>query len=457
MAKSKNIYVCQNCGHTSSKWLGRCPECGSWNSYVEETHEPSGSQEHNTRLSASKAPEPIDKISTGTEIRIDTSSNELNRILGGGFVKGSVALLGGEPGIGKSTLALQLALSLSTLNVLYVSGEESQSQIKVRADRINYDNPKCLIYAENQLEHIINQGKKQNPDIIIIDSIQTIRSGRLESSPGNISQIRECTQDLINFAKSSNTAILIIGHINKEGQLAGPKVLEHMVDTVLQFEGRTHQLYRILRTMKNRFGSTSEITLYEMTKEGLKEIVNPSELLVSHHREELSGIAISSGIEGIRPLLIEVQALVSSAAYGTPQRSSTGFDAKRLNMLLAVLEKRAGFRLATKDVFLNIAGGIKVEDPAMDLAVICAVLSSDLDIPLKSKTCFAGEVGLSGEIRPVSRIDQRISEAEKLGFETIFISKYNKKDIDTENNSIEIKQVSKVEEVMEQTMQKKSA
>lgn len=445
MAKAKTLYVCQNCGATTSKWLGRCNACGAWNSFVEEVRETTTTQASHTSVSPAQ-PVKLTEVTHKSEARINTQSEELNRVLGGGLVPGSVILIGGEPGIGKSTLVLQMALQLNHMRVLYVSGEESNTQIKLRADRMQGKSDNLYLYPEALLEHVIDQAQKTEPDLLVVDSVQTLRSEKLDSSPGTVSQIREGTDTLIQYAKSRNVPVFIIGHINKEGQLAGPKVLEHMVDTVLQFEGSTSQAYRMLRTIKNRFGSTSELALYEMRANGLHEILNPSEILLNQRPEDLSGVAIAAGIEGIRPLLIEVQALVSSAAYGTPQRSATGYDIKRLNMLLAVLEKRAGFKLATKDVFLNIAGGLKVADPAIDLGLVAAILSSELEHALPAHTCFAGEVGLSGEIRPVVRLEQRIKEAAKLGFRKIVISSYNHKDLTAGN--IEMVRVAKLEEAM---------
>lgn len=446
MAKAKHIYVCQNCGAKYAKWLGKCPACGAWNSLVEEVEQKNPPRQQ-AQQQTHNEPVKLADIEKHAEKRIDTLSGELNRVFGGGIVPGSVTLIGGEPGIGKSTLVLQMALYLKQKQVLYVSGEESASQIKLRADRMNGRSDNLMLYTEALLENILKHAKSLKPELIIIDSVQTLRSEGLESAPGTVSQIREGTNELIQYAKANNVPVIIIGHINKEGQLAGPKVLEHMVDTVLQFEGSSNQTYRMLRTMKNRFGSTSELALYEMRADGLREIQNPSEILVNQHPEPLSGIAIAAGLEGIRPLMIEVQALVSSAAYGTPQRSSTGYDIKRLNMLLAVLEKRAGFKLATKDVFLNIAGGLKVGDPAIDLALVAAILSSDLENPLVQGVSFAGEVGLSGEIRPVPRLEQRIREAEKLGFQKIMISDYKLPELP--GHDIQLIRVSKIEEAMQ--------
>jgi DNA repair protein RadA/Sms len=447
MAKFKTTFFCQNCGAQSPKWMGKCNSCGSWNTYVEEVvqvqKEKSAGQ---LGLSHFQPVQQISEISSRTEARYDTKNMELNRVLGGGLVPGSLVLIGGEPGIGKSTLVLQVALQLTEYKVLYISGEESPSQLKLRANRIPYQNSGCYVLSETNLEKIVKQLEIEKPDVLIIDSIQTLQTERVESTPGSISQIRECTMILLKIAKENNLPIFLIGHINKDGNIAGPKVLEHIVDTVLQFEGDSNYLYRILRATKNRFGSTSEIGIYEMQATGLREVSNPSELLLTHHNENYSGISISATMEGNRPLLIEVQALVSSAVYGVPQRSSTGFDLRRMSMLLAVLEKRAGFRLGAKDVFLNIAGGIKVNDPAIDLSVICSVLSSDQDIYIPSDTCFAGEVGLSGEIRPVSRIDQRIGEAAKIGFKRMFISKHNSKSLVVPEN-IKIRPISGIEEL----------
>lgn len=449
MAKQKTQYYCQNCGANSPKWVGKCPACGEWNTFVEEIVIKTKQSSSIVSSTEKHRPELISEISFKAEKRINTQNNEFNRVLGGGIIPASLVLIGGEPGIGKSTLVLQVALNLP-IKTLYISGEESPQQLKMRADRINPNSQNCYVLSEVLLENIFTQVNNFKPDLVVIDSIQTIQTDKIESSPGSVSQIRECTASILRVAKQKNVPFLIIGHINKDGNIAGPKILEHIVDTVLQFEGDRNFMYRILRATKNRFGSTSEIGIFEMKNDGLRQIPNPSELLMSHSDEELSGITILASIEGIRPFLIEIQALVSTAAFGTPQRNSTGFDSKRLGMLLAVLEKRAGFRLSTKDVFLNIAGGIKVNDPATDLAVICSVLSSDLDVSIPKNVCFAGEVGLSGEIRPVNRIEQRIAEAEKLGFRKIYISKYNKKSIQTSNLKIEIIFVSKVEEVFRQ-------
>lgn len=449
MAKTKSVYVCQNCGAESPKWIGKCPSCGEWNSYVEEiiSKEASGKTIPGFQEMAKQKPILISDVETEQEPRIDTSNNELNRVLGGGLVPGSLVLIGGEPGIGKSTLVLQVVLNLKGKRTLYISGEESVRQIKLRAERIQpLVSPDCYIVSETSLEQIFVHIQNVQPDLVIVDSIQTISTELIESSPGSVSQVRECAASLLKFCKTTATPVFLIGHINKEGSIAGPKVLEHIVDTVLQFEGDQHYMYRILRSIKNRFGSTSELGIYEMQQSGLREVPNPSELLLSQNHEGLSGVAISSAIEGVRPFLIETQALVSSAAYGTPQRSCTGFDLRRLNMLLAVLEKRAGFKLAQKDVFLNIAGGLKVNDPAIDLAVISAILSSNVDIAIEKHVCMAGEVGLSGEIRPVNRIEQRISEAEKLGFQKIIIPDFGNKSVGKTSTGIEIIRVKKVEE-----------
>ncbi len=448
MAKTKSVYLCQNCGAESPKWIGKCPSCGEWNSYVEEiVSKTSASKIHLGGLEITKQkPVLITELKTTEESRFDTGSDELNRVLGGGMVEGSLVLIGGEPGIGKSTLVLQVALNIKDKKILYVSGEESVNQLKLRAERLKFDNPDCYIVSETSLEQIFVHIQNVQPDVVIIDSIQTVNTETVESSPGSVSQVRECAAAILKFCKTTGTPVFLIGHINKEGSIAGPKVLEHIVDTVLQFEGDQHYMYRILRSIKNRFGSTAELGIFEMQQSGLREVSNPSELLLSQSHEGLSGVAIASTIEGVRPFLIEAQALVSSAAYGTPQRSSTGFDLRRLNMLLAVLEKRAGFKLAQKDVFLNIAGGIKVNDPAIDLAVISAILSSNVDIAIEKQVCMAGEVGLSGEIRPINRIEQRILEAEKLGFRKMVVPESNIKNLGRKNLNIELIAVRKVEE-----------
>jgi len=451
MSKTKTTYFCQNCGAQSAKWIGKCPSCNEWNTYVEEiiskNIDPTTPGIKSQSLQRAAKPQLINEISLSEQHRISIYDKELSRVLGGGLVPGSLILFGGEPGIGKSTLMLQVALNMKNLKILYVSGEESEQQISMRAQRIGVNNNNCYILTETSTQNIFKQIETLEPNLLIIDSIQTLHSSYIESSPGSVSQIRECTSELMRYAKESGTAVFLIGHITKDGNLAGPKVLEHMVDTVLQFEGDRNHVYRLLRTTKNRFGSTNELGIYEMQGSGLREVSNPSEILITAREELVSGVAIAATMEGLRPMLIETQALVSSAAYGTPQRSSTGFDLRRLAMLLAVLEKRCGFRLGIKDVFLNIAGGIKVEDPGIDLALVCAVLSSNEDMPISTKICFAGEVGLSGEIRPVNRIDQRILEAEKLGFEQIFISKYNQKGLTLKNHQIKIILVGKIEEV----------
>jgi len=447
MAK-KTAYVCSQCGNDSPKWLGKCPVCGEWNTYVEEVISPKSSDRQISRLSnyeTQKAkPVLLQHINTGEEIRMDLKDGELNRVLGGGLVPGSMVLIGGEPGIGKSTLVLQTVLKLKNYKTLYVSGEESARQLKLRAERLGTEHENLYILCETNLEQIFTNINNLKPDLLIVDSIQTVYTERVESSPGSVTQVRESAASLLKFAKETSTPILLIGHINKEGSIAGPKVLEHIVDTVLQFEGDQHYMYRILRNIKNRFGSTAELGIYEMRQDGLREVSNPSELLLTQNHEGLSGVAIAAAIEGIRPFLIETQALVSTAAYGTPQRSATGFDIRRMNMLLAVLEKRAGFKLIQKDVFLNIAGGLRVNDPAMDLSVISAILSSSLDVAIEREVCMSGEVGLSGEIRPVNRIEQRILEAEKLGFKRILIPQNNLKS--KSKSAIEIVHVKKVEE-----------
>ena len=447
--KVKTTYFCQNCGAQSPKWIGKCPSCNEWNTYVEEViaKETKSLTGRSTSTQRATKPLKLSEIEQSGDIRITLPDKELNRVLGGGVVPGSVVLFGGEPGIGKSTLMLQIALQQKNNKTLYVSGEESEQQIKMRAERMGIKNDNCYILSETSTQNIFKQIELLEPNLVIIDSIQTMHSAHIESSQGSISQVRECTAELIRFAKESSTPVFLIGHITKDGMLAGPKVLEHMVDTVLQFEGDRHHIYRLLRTLKNRFGSTNELGIYEMMGSGLREVSNPSEILITAREEPVSGVAIATTMEGIRPMLIEIQVLVSSAVYGTPQRTATGFDTKRLSMLLAVLEKKCGFKLAAKDVFLNIAGGIKVEDPGIDLAIIYAALSSNEEIPISQKICFAAEVGLSGEIRPVSRIESRISEAEKLGFETIFISRYNMKGLNQKSFGIKITPVGKVEDV----------
>ena len=448
MAKVKTTFFCQNCGSQYAKWQGQCNACKEWNTIAEEILQKPDKVSHHLDSNPSKRvskPLKIKEIDGSKESRILLEDNEFNRVLGGGLVGGSVVLLGGEPGIGKSTLLLQMALKINQ-KVLYVSGEESQKQIKMRAERINPNNDSCYILTETKTQNIFKQIQDVLPDMVIIDSIQTLHSDYIESSAGSISQIKECTTELIKFAKETSIPVFLIGHITKDGHIAGPKILEHMVDTVLQFEGDRNHVFRILRAHKNRFGSTNELGIYEMQGSGLREVSNPSELLISRKDEDLSGHAIAATLEGLRPLMIEVQALVSTAVYGTPQRSATGFNAKRLNMLLAVLEKRAGFKLAAKDVFINITGGITIDDPAIDLAVVASILSSNNDVPIPKDFCFAAEVGLSGEIRPVTRIDQRILEAEKLGFSTIFVSKHNK--ITVLDTKIEIHLISKLENIL---------
>ncbi|MFD0795190.1 DNA repair protein RadA [Mucilaginibacter litoreus] len=471
MAKTKIAYFCQSCGYESPKWLGKCPSCQQWNTFVEEILEKSGASVPNWKSNASSSslqrankPVEVSEIVFKEEHRLLTPDKEFNRVLGGGIVAGSLVLIGGEPGIGKSTLMLQLALNMPQVKVLYVSGEESDHQIKMRAERLSAvgsgqlavgsQNKGCYVLTETSTQNIFKQIEELQPDVLVIDSIQTLHSAHVESTPGSVSQVRECTAELLRFAKETSTPVFLIGHITKDGMIAGPKILEHMVDTVLQFEGDRHHVYRILRTIKNRFGSSSELGIYEMLGEGLREVSNPSEILLSQREEPLSGITISATLEGMRPMLIETQALVSTSAYGTPQRTATGFDTKRMSMLLAVLEKRCGFRLGAKDVFLNITGGIRVEDPAIDLGLAAAIISSHEDIPIPAKTCFAGEIGLSGEIRAVNRVEQRIAEAQKLGFEQIFISKYNmpsaakdKKRLDLSRYTIDVKPVGRIEEV----------
>jgi DNA repair protein RadA/Sms len=447
MAKIKTVYVCQNCGNQVPKWVGQCTACGEWNTFEEEIVEKENRTFSTIVSKTATSPKLLKDIIFEKETVINTLNDEFNRVLGGGLVPGSMVLLGGEPGIGKSTLALQIAINLLGYKTLYISGEESLQQIKMRAERISISENNCYILSETQLEIIFKHIESLNPDILVIDSIQTMSTERSESLPGSVSQIKECTTEILKYAKINQKPVILIGHINKEGNLAGPKVLEHIVDTVLQFEGDRNYMYRIVRATKNRYGSTSEIGIFEMTGKGLREVPNPSEMLLSHNTETMSGVSVSATIEGIRPFLIEIQALVSSAAYGMPQRSSTGFNIRRLNMLLAVLEKRAKFKLATKDVFLNIAGGLTVDDPGTDLSIICSILSSDIDIALPKEICFAGEVGLSGEIRPVTRIEQRVAEAAKLGFKKIYISKYNIKGVDFSKFNIEVIGASKIEEV----------
>lgn len=450
MAKAKTQYVCQNCGASSAKWIGKCPSCGEWNTYVEELSEEKSAKKFEwdpaSTGKSSKKPEALSKVLDEDQARIICDDGELTRVLGGGIVPGSLILIGGEPGIGKSTLLLQVAMQMKEQRVLYVSGEESARQIKLRANRLGKIPESLFILTETSTSQIFNHAKQIQPDILVVDSIQTLHASHIESTPGSISQIRECTGELQRFAKETHTPVFIIGHINKEGHIAGPKVLEHMVDTVLQFEGERNYSYRILRTTKNRFGSTSELGIYEMRSDGLREVSNPSEILIPQREEQLSGIAVSASVEGVRPMLIEVQALVAPAFYGTPQRTSTGFDTRRLNMLLAVLEKRGGFQIGARDVFVNIAGGLKVDDPAIDLAVVAALMSSYEDRAISTDIAFAGEVGLSGEVRAVPRADQRIAEAEKLGFKQIFLSRYNQS-INTDRYQIELKLIGKVHEL----------
>jgi DNA repair protein RadA/Sms len=454
MSKIKKAFFCSNCGYESAKWIGKCPACSEWNTFIEEIIDKGSEKETNwngyhqeKRIAKTIA---LNEIVTKEERRINSNDTELNRVLGGGIVPGSIVLVAGEPGIGKSTLFLQIGLMMNQLSVLYISGEESEQQIKMRADRLKASNENFYLLTETATQTIFQEIKKLKPQLVIVDSVQTLQSNLIDSSAGSVSQIRECAGEFQRFAKETGTPVFLIGHITKDGAIAGPKVLEHLVDTVLQFEGDRHYAYRILRTQKNRFGSTSELGIYEMTGEGMRIVSNPSEILIAQREEQLSGSAIAATLEGLRPLLIEVQALVTQSVYGTPQRTVTGFDLRRLQLLLAVLEKRGGFQFGTKDVFVNIAGGIKVEDPSIDLAVICALLSSYEDIPLPNQICFAGEVGLNGEIRAVNRIEQRIAEAEKLGFEKIIVSKYNKKSFDPKNYQIQVIALSKVDEVYQQ-------
>ncbi len=457
MAKLKTTYFCQNCGNQTPKWLGRCPACGEWNTIVEEVVQKDEPEKGNWRspsngpgnVRVAAKPKPLHAINYEEQPRIATTDGELNRVLGGGIVAGSLILIGGEPGIGKSTLLLQIALSLAGMRVLYVSGEESEQQIKMRAERLDAPTSDCHVMSETSTQNIFRVVEHFEPEVLIIDSIQTMQSSLVESGAGSVSQVRECTAEFMKYAKESGVPVFMIGHITKEGSLAGPKVLEHMVDTVLTFEGDRHTTYRILRTTKNRFGSTDELGIYEMLGTGLRQVTNPSEILISQRDEALSGVTIGSMLEGNRPLMIETQALVSVATYGTPQRSSTGFDAKRLNMLLAVLEKRGGFRLGQQDVFLNIAGGLRVEDPAIDLAVCAAVVSSYEDIAISPSVAFAAEIGLGGEVRAVSRIESRIAEAEKLGFKKMFISRYNLKGLDAKGFKIDLRPVSRLDEVFQ--------
>ncbi len=452
MSKTKSTFFCQNCGQESAKWVGKCPGCNEWNTFVEEVivkGTDKAAKEDWRDFSGTKGLKTIsiNDVVSGEEKRILSPDGELNRVLGGGIVAGSIVLVAGEPGIGKSTLFLQIGLQLTNVRTLYISGEESEQQIKMRADRVGTQSDNFYLLTETNTQTIFKEIKKLQPELVIVDSIQTLQSPFVESGPGSISQIRECAAELQRYAKETNTPVFLIGHITKDGTIAGPKILEHMVDTVLQFEGDRHYAYRILRTLKNRFGSTSELGIYVMTGEGMKPVLNPSEILIAQKEDELSGIAIAATIEGMRPLLIETQALVTQSVYGTPQRTVSGFDLRRLQLLLAVLEKRGGFHFGVKDVFINIAGGIKVEDPSIDLAIVCALLSSYEDVPLPQKVCFAGEVGLSGEIRAVNRIEQRIAEAEKLGFEKIIISKYNTKSLGKLKFGIEVVTLGKVEEL----------
>ncbi|NVO33377.1 DNA repair protein RadA [Hymenobacter lapidiphilus] len=457
MAKIKTLYFCQSCGAQSAKWIGRCPSCNEWNTYVEEVVTKA---DPNTAANAWKAsssvggtsktakPKPLGEIIFEEESRLNTHDDELNRVLGGGLVPGSLVLIGGEPGIGKSTLMLQIAMQLNGLRVLYVSGEESEQQIKMRAERLGRQQPGLYILTETNTQNIFRQIDQLQPNVVVVDSIQTLHSSLVESGAGSVSQVRECTAELLKYAKDTGVPVLLIGHITKDGSIAGPKILEHMVDTVLQFEGDRHLTYRILRTVKNRFGSTSELGIYEMQGAGLRQVSNPSEILLSQRSEILSGLAIGATLEGNRPLLVEVQALVTPATYGTPQRSATGFDGKRLQMLLAVLEKRSGLRLGQHDVFLNIAGGLRLEDPALDLAVCAAVVSSLNDVPIRGEICLAAEVGLSGEIRAVSRLDQRLGEAEKLGFAEMYISQFNAKGLDLARYGIRVHPAGRLDEVL---------
>jgi DNA repair protein RadA/Sms len=450
MAKTSTSFFCKNCGASSAKWVGKCPSCGEWNSFVEEVIHKEKEEFKSTWKESNKGrsnkPIAIKDVEEGNEIRIQIQDKELSRVLGGGIVSGSVVLIGGEPGIGKSTLLLQIALQFKDLKVLYISGEESEAQIKMRAERIPFSNDNCYLYTETSTQKIGKALKEAEPDIVVVDSIQTLQSDLIDSTPGSISQIKETAGDMIRFAKETGVPVFLIGHITKDGTLAGPKLLEHMVDTVLQFEGDRHHVYRILRSTKNRFGSTNEIGIYEMQSAGLREVSNPSEILISQRDEALSGVTISATLEGMRPLLIETQALVSAAVYGTPQRNSNGYDAKRLNMLLAILEKKCGLKMGLQDVFINIAGGLRIEDPGIDLGIVAAIVSSYENVSVDSKIAFIGEVGLSGEIRAVNRIEQRIAEAEKLGFKTVYLSKFNK--LPSSNQKIKIIQVSKLDEML---------
>lgn len=454
MSKIKTAFFCSNCGYESAKWIGKCPACSQWNTFTEEVLDKGNAKEEKwddyKEEKRKTKTVSLNEVQTTEEKRIQSQDPELDRVLGGGIVPGSIILVAGEPGIGKSTLFLQNGLLLNQLRVLYISGEESEQQIKMRADRLKIKNENFYLLTETSTQTIFQEIKKLKPQLVIVDSIQTLQSNIIDSSAGTVSQIRECAAEFQRFAKETNTPVFLIGHITKDGAIAGPKVLEHMVDTVLQFEGDRHYAYRILRTLKNRFGSTAELGIYEMTGDGMRVVSNPSEILIAQREDQLSGSGIAATLEGMRPLLIEVQALVTQSVYGTPQRTVTGFDTRRLQLLLAVLEKRGGFQFGMKDVFVNIAGGIKVEDPSIDLAVICALLSSYEDVPLPPHVCFAGEVGLNGEIRAVNKIEQRIAEAEKLGFEKIFVSKYNKKSFNPQAYKIQVIALSRVDEVYQQ-------
>ncbi len=447
MAKIKRAFFCRNCGYESAKWVGKCPSCGEWNTFIEETFTKEPQQPVFAPTGQRNVPQLVREIQRQEYTRIDLANGEMNRVLGGGLVRGSMILLGGEPGIGKSTLSLQIALKSGGMKTLYVSGEESPHQIKMRAERLGIDNDNCYIYSETNLENILRQAGELAPDLMIVDSIQTIYSDTIDSSPGSVSQIRECAALLMKYAKQTDTSVIIIGHITKDGIIAGPKILEHIVDVVLQFEGDNNNIYRILRSIKNRFGATFEIGVFEMRGEGLIEVTNPSEILLSHYDEPLSGIAVGAAVDGARSYLIETQALVSTAAYGTPQRSATGFDSRRLNMLLAVLERRVGLKMYTKDVFLNFAGGFKISDTGLDMSIVAAILSSYFDRPLDRETCCAGEIGLSGEIRPAPRSEQRISEAARLGFKRIIVSGYLRKSLPKPPKGIEIIYINKIEEL----------
>ena len=450
MAKVQTTFFCRNCGASSAKWVGKCPSCNEWNTFIEEViHKEKNDYKSTWKKESngiSKKRVRLNQIEKGNEQRILLHDQELNRVLGGGLVPGSVILIGGEPGIGKSTLLLQVALQFNKYKVLYISGEESETQIKMRAERISFDNENCFLFTETSTQKIGKAFKELEPDLVIVDSIQTLQSDLIDSTPGSISQIKETAGEMIRFAKETGTPLFLIGHITKDGTLAGPKLLEHMVDTVLQFEGDRHHVYRILRSTKNRFGSTNEIGIYEMQGGGLREVSNPSEILITQRDEHLSGVSISATLEGMRPLLIETQALVSAAVYGTPQRNSNGYDAKRLNMLLAILEKKCGLRMGLQDVFVNIAGGLRIEDPGIDLGIVAAIVSSYESMPISNKICFIGEIGLSGEIRAVSRIEQRIGEAEKLGFETVYLSKFNK--LPSHQFKIKLVEITRLEELL---------